>query len=119
MLTPSHVIVATSDMLVLWNCRFAFIHFSQESEAVSAIAKMNGYSIWVGRPLVVTFFGDFHKYTSIPDEEIEYLPPTFFPKVPNAQLALAAPICSLAWVPCAPQPNAAGSTGKHAQLAGG
>jgi len=59
---------------------FAFIHFSQESEAVSAIAKANGYKLDKSHTFVVTSFGDFHKYTSIPDEEIEYLPPTFFPK---------------------------------------
>merc|ERR1740130_1563257 len=46
---------------------FAFIHFSQETEASAAIAKANGYKLDKAHTFIVTSFQDFFKYTSISD----------------------------------------------------
>lgn len=62
---------------------FAFIEFSQASEAATAIEKANGYRLDRSHTFAVNAFDDFTKYTSIPDEEQEITP---LPYVPNENL---------------------------------
>ena len=69
-------------------CSFAFIHFSQETEAAAAIAKANGYKLDKAHTFVVNSFEDFYKYTAIPNEETEYKPPPYATKVAIPQLFL-------------------------------
>ncbi len=59
---------------------FAFIMFSQDSEAQAAIVKANGYKLDKAHTFIVNAFEDYDKYIAIPDTERPYRPPPYEPK---------------------------------------
>ena len=59
---------------------FAFIMFSQDSEAQAAIVKANGYKLDKAHTFIVNAFEDYDKYIAIPDTERAHRPPPYEPK---------------------------------------
>jgi translation initiation factor 3 subunit B len=59
---------------------FAFIEFSSVAEATAAIQKANGYKLDKSHTFIVNSFEDHAKFMSVPDEEVEFVPPPFVPK---------------------------------------
>ena len=58
---------------------FAFIEFSSEAEAATAVQKANGYKLDKSHTFITNSLEDYAKYMAVPDEEREYEPPPFTP----------------------------------------
>ena len=58
---------------------FAFIEFETEAEATAAIQKANGYKLDKSHTFIVSSLMDYYKYTAVPDEETEFVPPEYEP----------------------------------------
>ena len=59
---------------------FAFIEFSSDAEAATAIQKANGYKLDKSHTFVVNSFEDHAKYLAVPDEEQPFEPQPYVPK---------------------------------------
>jgi len=58
---------------------FAFIEFENESEAIAAVQKANGYKLDKSHTFIVNSLSDYEKYSAVPDVEQEIKPAPYEP----------------------------------------